>query len=94
MNSGKYLNVWLLAVRPKTLGAALAPIMIGTTVVFTEGKGHAGAALAALLGALLIQTERKIFQPFDSVFESPDIVLDFSGIRRSMFFIPSRLQHE
>ena len=55
MNSGKYLNVWLLAVRPKTLGAALAPIMIGTTVAFAEGKGHAGAALAALLGALLIQ---------------------------------------
>ncbi len=55
MNSGKYLNVWLLAVRPKTLGAALAPIMIGTTVAFTEGKEHAGAALAALLGALLIQ---------------------------------------
>ena len=55
MNCGKYLNIWLLAVRPKTLGAALAPIMIGTTVAFTEGKGHAGAALAALLGALLIQ---------------------------------------
>jgi 1,4-dihydroxy-2-naphthoate octaprenyltransferase len=55
MNSGKYLNVWLLAVRPKTLGAALAPIIIGTTVAFAEGKGHAGAALAALLGALLIQ---------------------------------------
>ena len=55
MNSRKYLNIWLLAVRPKTLGAALAPIMIGTAVAFAEGKGHAGAALAALLGALLIQ---------------------------------------
>ena len=55
MNCGKYLNIWLLAVRPKTLGAALAPIMIGTAVAFAEGKGHAGAALAALFGALLIQ---------------------------------------
>ena len=55
MNSGTNLNVWLLAVRPKTLGAALAPILIGTAMAFAEGKGHAGAALAALLGALLIQ---------------------------------------
>ena len=49
------LKVWLLAVRPKTLGAALGPIIIGTGIAFSEGKGHAGAALAALLGALLIQ---------------------------------------
>ncbi len=55
MNSGKNSNVWLLAVRPKTLGAALAPILIGTAMAFAEGKGHAGAALVALLGALLIQ---------------------------------------
>ncbi|MEZ7974398.1 MAG: 1,4-dihydroxy-2-naphthoate polyprenyltransferase [SAR324 cluster bacterium] len=55
MISGKNLNVWLLAVRPKTLGAALAPILIGTVMAFAEGKGHAGAALAALLAALLIQ---------------------------------------
>ena len=55
MNSGKNSNVWLLAVRPKTLGAALAPIMIGTAMAFAEGKGHAGVALVALLGALLIQ---------------------------------------
>ncbi|MBT5793717.1 MAG: hypothetical protein HOI10_02490, partial [Deltaproteobacteria bacterium] len=53
MNSGKNSNVWLLAVRPKTLGAALAPILIGTAMAFAEGKGHAGAALVALLGALL-----------------------------------------
>ncbi len=55
MNSRKNLKVWMLAVRPKTLGAGLAPILIGTAMAFAEGKGHAGAALAALLGALLIQ---------------------------------------
>ena len=55
MTSVNNLNVWLLAVRPKTLGAALAPILIGTTMAFAEGKGHAGAGLATLLGALLIQ---------------------------------------
>ena len=56
MNSRKNFKVWMLAVRPKTLGAALAPILIGTAMAFAEGKGHTGAALAALLAALLIQT--------------------------------------
>ena len=55
MNSGKIFSVWLLAVRPKTLGAAVAPILIGTAMAYAVDKGHAVAALAALLGALLIQ---------------------------------------
>ena len=55
MNISNYLQVWLSAIRPKTLGAAVSPILIGTTMAFGDGKGHALAALAALLGALLIQ---------------------------------------
>ena len=55
MNISNYLRVWLSAIRPKTLGAAVSPILIGTAMAFGEGKGHALAALAALLGALLIQ---------------------------------------
>jgi 1,4-dihydroxy-2-naphthoate octaprenyltransferase len=55
MNSGKIFSVWLLAVRPKTLGAAVAPILIGTAMAYAVDKGHAVAALAALFGALLIQ---------------------------------------
>ncbi|MEO1838044.1 MAG: 1,4-dihydroxy-2-naphthoate polyprenyltransferase, partial [Candidatus Lambdaproteobacteria bacterium] len=43
------------AIRPKTLVAAVSPILIGTTMAFADGKGQALAALAALLGALLIQ---------------------------------------
>tara|TARA_B110000467_G_scaffold160335_1_gene179449 strand:+ start:55 stop:945 length:891 start_codon:yes stop_codon:yes gene_type:complete len=55
VNISNYLQVWLSAIRPKTLGAAVSPILIGTTMAFADGKGHALAALAALLGALLIQ---------------------------------------
>jgi len=55
VNISNYLRVWLSAIRPKTLGAAVSPILIGTAMAFGEGKGHALAALAALLGALLIQ---------------------------------------
>ena len=46
---------WFLALRPKTLGAGIAPVLIGTSMAFEAEKGHLFSALAALLGALLIQ---------------------------------------
>lgn len=49
------LRVWYLAARPKTLGAAIAPVVIGTGLAYGDGGFHLGAAVAALLGALLIQ---------------------------------------
>ena len=49
------LKIWWLALRPQTLGAAVAPVSVGTAMAFADGKGHTLAALAALLGALLIQ---------------------------------------
>lgn len=48
-------RVWLLAARPKTLWAAVAPVVIGTAMAWRDGVLHAPAALAALTGALLIQ---------------------------------------
>lgn len=44
-----------MASRPKTLPAAAAPVIVGTAVAFSEGVFQFGPALAALLGALLIQ---------------------------------------
>ena len=55
MKHNQHLRVLFLAVRPKTLSAAIAPVMIGTTMAYAGGQGHAGAAFAALAGALLIQ---------------------------------------
>jgi len=49
------LQTWLLAARPKTLPAAAAPVVVGTAVAIHEGAFRLGPALAALLGALLIQ---------------------------------------
>ena len=49
------LAIWTAAARPKTLGAAVAPVLVGTAMAWEAGGFHAPAALCALLGALLIQ---------------------------------------
>jgi len=49
------LKIWLLAARPKTLPAAAAPVIVGTAVAISQNVFSFWPALAALLGALLIQ---------------------------------------
>ncbi len=47
--------IWLLAIRPATLTAAIAPVLVGTAMAYRAGGARLGAAAAALLGALLLQ---------------------------------------
>jgi len=49
------LKTWVLAARPKTLWASIAPVIIGTAMAYAHGHGHLPAALAALFGAVMIQ---------------------------------------
>jgi len=48
-------RIWLAAMRPKTLPAAIAPVVVGTAMAAKAGGLHLPSALCALLGALLIQ---------------------------------------
>lgn len=49
------LAVWWASARPKTLGAAAAPVLMGTAVAHFHQGAHLPSALAALVCALLIQ---------------------------------------
>ena len=46
---------WWIAARPKTLPAAAVPVIVGTAAAIKDNSFQAGPALAALVGALLIQ---------------------------------------
>jgi 1,4-dihydroxy-2-naphthoate octaprenyltransferase len=48
-------QAWLMAMRPRTLPVSIGPVLVGTAVAATEGQARLGPALAAALGALLLQ---------------------------------------
>ena len=48
-------RIWLLASRPKTLPAALVPVLVGSAFAAQAGTFHAGAAALCLGFALLVQ---------------------------------------
>src|SRR5215213_9226971 len=49
------VSAWLLATRPKTLPAAISPVLVGCAVAWAENKFDLVAALAAFAVALLLQ---------------------------------------
>jgi 1,4-dihydroxy-2-naphthoate octaprenyltransferase len=49
------LHIWLLAARPKTLWAAITPVIMGGALALEADKLHWLALTAALAGAVLIQ---------------------------------------
>jgi len=49
------LSIWIMASRPRTLWAAIAPVLIGTVMAYAALGFHLWSALAALFGAVMIQ---------------------------------------
>jgi 1,4-dihydroxy-2-naphthoate octaprenyltransferase len=54
-NKPSHMQIWLMAARPRTLPAAAAPVIVGSASAFSTGHFDLLPALAALLGALLLQ---------------------------------------
>src|SRR5687767_15192676 len=49
------LRIWLMAARPRTLPAAVAPVLVGTALAATESTFRWLTFVAAIVGALFIQ---------------------------------------
>jgi 1,4-dihydroxy-2-naphthoate octaprenyltransferase len=49
------LHIWLMAARPRTLPAAVAPVLVGTALAATEGTFRWLTFVAATLGSVFIQ---------------------------------------
>ncbi|HYM46555.1 MAG TPA: 1,4-dihydroxy-2-naphthoate polyprenyltransferase [Solirubrobacteraceae bacterium] len=49
------MRIWVMAARLRTLPAAVAPVLVGTSLALGAGSFHPLAFVAALLGAVFIQ---------------------------------------
>jgi 1,4-dihydroxy-2-naphthoate octaprenyltransferase len=65
-------RAWLLAARPKTLPAAVGPVLVGSALAFADGQFAAGPALAALLTALLLQIGSNFANDYFDYFRGAD----------------------
>jgi 1,4-dihydroxy-2-naphthoate octaprenyltransferase len=69
------LKIWLLAFRPKTLSASVAPVFIGTAMAFGDGIQHLPTACVCLFAALAIQIGTNIandYYDFKKGADSPE----------------------
>jgi 1,4-dihydroxy-2-naphthoate octaprenyltransferase len=55
MGTEPQARAWLIAARPQTLPAGASPVLVGSALAVHDGVFSPGAAVGALVGALLIQ---------------------------------------
>lgn len=65
-------QVWVAAARPKTLPAALAPVVVGTALAAAAGQFALLPAAAAAAGALLLQVLSNFANDYSDFFRGAD----------------------
>jgi len=77
------MRLWLMAARPRTLPAAIAPVLVGTAIA-VESEGHlprAGAFLAALIGSIFIQIGTNLANDYSDAKRGADTVDRLGPVR-------------
>ncbi|MFN3334059.1 MAG: 1,4-dihydroxy-2-naphthoate polyprenyltransferase, partial [Caldilinea sp.] len=65
-------QAWVLAARPKTLPAALSPVVVGTALAYADDSLAWLPALAAAIGALLLQILSNFANDYSDFFRGAD----------------------
>ncbi|GMQ81912.1 MAG: 1,4-dihydroxy-2-naphthoate polyprenyltransferase [Rhodothermia bacterium] len=78
------VNVWIMAVRPKTLWAAASPVLIGVALAVRAGVVHPGVAVLTLIAAILIQIGTNLFNDYKDFVRGAD-----TNVRKG----PTRVVH-
>lgn len=65
-------QAWILAARPKTLPAALSPVVVGWALALADGSFDLLPALAAAAGALLLQILSNFGNDYSDFFRGAD----------------------
>lgn len=74
MTKPAFWYIWLTAIRPKTLWAAFAPVLIGVAMAIEASAFHPTAAVLTLLGALFIQIGTNFYNDFADYEKGADTV--------------------
>jgi len=75
------LKAWIQAARPKTLWAAVAPVLLGTAIARAEGLEHLPAALAVLAAAICIQVGTNLANDYFDHFKGADTAERLGPVR-------------
>src|SRR5436190_10075325 len=65
-------QAWIMAARPKTLPAAVGPVLVGAALAYAGGAFRFLPALACLLGALLLQIGSNFANDYFDFFKGAD----------------------
>ena len=79
-----HLRLWLLAARPRTLPAAIAPVLVGTALAGSEDTFRALPFVAALVGSVFIQIGTNLSNDYSDARRGADTILigGENGVRR------------
>jgi 1,4-dihydroxy-2-naphthoate octaprenyltransferase len=75
------LRLWLMAARPRTLPAAIAPVLVGTAAAIEDGDIRWGAFAAALIGSVFIQIGTNLANDYSDARRGADTVDRLGPVR-------------